>query len=104
MRKWTIPSILLLLFLLALIPDQGKLVICCKSLIIFSVCCIVYGLIRCRIFDFSGRNIQAKAEDESDKLVDPPKVEEKLGAVPNGLSTDSDVAKRLVLSIMLALR
>ncbi|KAL9445847.1 hypothetical protein AB3S75_013685 [Citrus x aurantiifolia] len=68
MRKWTIPSILLLLFLLALIPDQG-------------------------------RNIQAKAEDESDKLVDPPKVEEKLGAVPNGLSTDSDVAKREAESI-----
>ncbi|GAY42898.1 hypothetical protein CUMW_070490 [Citrus unshiu] len=68
MRKWTIPSILLLLFLVALIPDQG-------------------------------RNIQAKAEDESDKLVDPPKVEEKLGAVPNGLSTDSDVAKREAESI-----
>ncbi|KAJ4702138.1 heat shock protein 90, partial [Melia azedarach] len=46
-----------------------------------------------------GRNIQANAEDESDKLVDPPKVEEKLGAVPNGLSTDSDVAKREAESI-----
>lgn len=61
---------MLLLFLVALIPDQG-------------------------------RNIQAKAkaEDESDRQVDPPKVEEKLGAVPNGLSTDSDVAKREAESI-----
>lgn len=59
---------MLLLFLVALIPDQG-------------------------------RNIQAKAEDESDRPVDPPKVEEKLGAVPNGLSTDSDVAKREAESI-----
>ncbi|KAK4841023.1 hypothetical protein QYF36_024011 [Acer negundo] len=37
----------------------------------------------------------AKAEDESDAHVDPLKVKEKLGAVPHGLSTDSDVAKRL---------
>ncbi|PHU20975.1 Endoplasmin -like protein [Capsicum chinense] len=41
-----------------------------------------------------GRRIQANAEADSDAPVDPPKVEEKLGAVPNGLSTDSDVAKR----------
>lgn len=39
--------------------------------------------------------MQANAE-ASDEVVDPPKVEEKLGAVPNGLSTDSDVAKRFV--------
>lgn len=43
-----------------------------------------------------GRKIQANAEADSDAPVDPPKVEEKFGAVPNGLSTDSDVAKRLV--------
>ncbi|XP_055833262.1 endoplasmin homolog [Solanum dulcamara] len=41
-----------------------------------------------------GRKIQANAEADSDAPVDPPKVEEKIGAVPNGLSTDSDVAKR----------
>ncbi|XP_009606988.1 endoplasmin homolog [Nicotiana tomentosiformis] len=63
MRKWTIPSVLFLLCLLFLLPDQG-------------------------------RRIQANAEAESDAPVDPPKVEEKLGAVPHGLSTDSDVVKR----------
>ncbi|KAL8059235.1 hypothetical protein ABFS82_03G071200 [Erythranthe guttata] len=40
------------------------------------------------------RKIQANAEVDSDAAVDPPKVEEKLGAVPHGLSTDSDVVKR----------
>lgn len=49
------------------------------------------------IYGCLGQKFQAKAEDESDQLADPPKVEEKLGAVPNGLSTDSDVVKRLVL-------
>ncbi|KAJ9165958.1 hypothetical protein P3X46_020768 [Hevea brasiliensis] len=68
MRKWTIPSALLLLCLLSLISDQG-------------------------------RNLQANAESDSQNPVDPPKVEEKLGAVPNGLSTDSDVAKREAESI-----
>ena len=36
------------------------------------------------------------ADGNSEELVDPPKVEEKIGAVPNGLSTDSDVAKRFL--------
>ncbi|XP_070038750.1 endoplasmin homolog [Nicotiana tomentosiformis] len=63
MRKWTIPSVLFLLCLLFLLPDQG-------------------------------RRIQANAEAESDVPVDPPKVEEKFGAIPHGLSTDSDVVKR----------
>ncbi|KAK2986674.1 hypothetical protein RJ640_020836 [Escallonia rubra] len=63
MRKWTVPSVLFLLCLLFLLPDQG-------------------------------RKLQANAEADSEELVDPPKVEEKLGAVPHGLSTDSDVAKR----------
>ncbi|XP_010246858.1 PREDICTED: endoplasmin homolog [Nelumbo nucifera] len=67
MRKWTIPSALLLLLLLSLLPDQGH-------------------------------KLHASAE-ESEELVDPPKVEEKIGAVPNGLSTDSDVAKREAESI-----
>ncbi|CAM8912546.1 unnamed protein product [Rhodiola kirilowii] len=68
MRKWTIPSAVLLLCLLFLLPDQG-------------------------------RKLQATADDSSDELVDPPKVEDKLGAVPHGLSTDSDVAKREAESI-----
>ncbi|CDP07384.1 unnamed protein product [Coffea canephora] len=41
-----------------------------------------------------GRKIHANAEVDADAPVDPPKVEEKIGAVPNGLSTDSDVVKR----------
>ncbi|KAJ1421620.1 Ribosomal protein S5 domain 2-type fold [Sesbania bispinosa] len=68
MRKWTVPSALLLLCLLFLFADQG-------------------------------RNFQANAEVNSEELVDPPKVEDKIGAVPHGLSTDSDVAKREAESI-----
>lgn len=67
MRKWTIPSVLFLLCLLFLLPDQG-------------------------------RKLHANAED-SDEVVDPPKIEDKIGAVPHGLSTDSDVAKREAESI-----
>jgi len=43
-----------------------------------------------------GRKIHANAEGHSEELANPPKVEDKLGAVPHGLSTDSDVAKRFV--------
>ncbi|XP_042489301.1 endoplasmin homolog [Macadamia integrifolia] len=69
MRKWTVPAALLLLLLLSLLPDQG-------------------------------RKIHANAEEsETEELVDPPKVEDKIGAVPHGLSTDSDVAKREAESI-----
>jgi heat shock protein beta len=68
MRKWTIPSVLLLFSLLLLFADQGQ-------------------------------KFQANAEGNSDELVDPPKVEDKIGAVPHGLSTDSDVAKREAESI-----
>jgi len=46
---------------------------------------VIYGCV--------GRKIHANAE-ASDEVVDPPKVEDKLGAVPHGLSTDSDVVKR----------
>ncbi|KAK8642351.1 hypothetical protein V6N13_011698 [Hibiscus sabdariffa] len=60
MRKWAIPSALILLCLLSLLSDQG-------------------------------RKVHANAEEGA---VDPPKVEEKIGAVPNGLQTDSDVVKR----------
>ncbi|KAJ6836793.1 endoplasmin-like protein [Iris pallida] len=63
MRKWALPSILLLVLLLSNLSDHG-------------------------------RKIHANAEEERDELVDPPKVEEKLGAVHGGLSTDSDVANR----------
>lgn len=48
--------------------------------------------------DSLGRKIHANAEGDSEELVNPPKVEEKIGAVPNGLSTDSDVAKRFLHS------
>ncbi|XP_061363696.1 endoplasmin homolog [Gastrolobium bilobum] len=68
MRKWTVPSVLLLLTLLFLFADQG-------------------------------RKFQANAEGDSEELVDPPKVEDRIGAVPNGLSTDSDVVKREAESI-----
>lgn len=68
MRRWTIPSALLLLCVLCLLPDQG-------------------------------RKLHANAEGSSEELVDPPKVEDKLGAVPHGLSTDSEVAKREAESI-----
>ncbi|CAL0333199.1 unnamed protein product [Lupinus luteus] len=68
MRKWTLPSILLLLSLLLLFSDQGQ-------------------------------KLKANAEANSEELVDPPKVEDKIGAVPHGLSTDSDVAKREAESI-----
>ncbi|THU60169.1 hypothetical protein C4D60_Mb07t09800 [Musa balbisiana] len=70
MRKWALPSALLLLLLLSTVPDRG-------------------------------RKLHANAEDsgDSDELVDPPKVEDKLGAVPHGLSTDSEVAKREAESI-----
>ncbi|KAI4336769.1 hypothetical protein L6164_015254 [Bauhinia variegata] len=58
-------------------------------------------LLLCLLFLFAdqGRKFQANAEADSEELVDPPKVEEKIGAVPNGLSTDSDVAKREAESI-----
>ncbi|KAK9164493.1 hypothetical protein Syun_005395 [Stephania yunnanensis] len=69
MRKLALSSALLLFLLLSLLPDQG-------------------------------RKIHANAEEsDPDSVVDPPKVEEKLGAVPSGLSTDSDVAKREAESI-----
>ncbi|KAK1362296.1 endoplasmin-like [Heracleum sosnowskyi] len=63
MKKCTVPSVLFLVCLLFLLPDQG-------------------------------RKLHASAEDDSEELVDPPKVEDRIGAVPHGLSTDSDVAKR----------
>lgn len=49
------------------------------------------------LFWFLGRKLHANAEEsgESGDVTDLPKVEEKIGgAVPDGLSTDSDVVKR----------
>jgi len=40
---------------------------------------------------------QVNAEGDSDELVDPLKVEDKIGVVPHDLSTDSDVVKRCAL-------
>ncbi|XP_047268158.1 endoplasmin homolog [Capsicum annuum] len=40
------------------------------------------------------RKIQANVEADSDAPVNPPKVEEKHSAIPNDLSTGSDVSKR----------
>ncbi|CAN6162704.1 unnamed protein product [Urochloa humidicola] len=45
------------------------------------------------------KKLQVNAEESSDDLANPPKVEEKLGAVPHGLSTDSEVAQREAESI-----
>ncbi|KAE8656450.1 Endoplasmin-like protein [Hibiscus syriacus] len=60
MKKWAVPSALILLCLFSLFSDQG-------------------------------RKVHANAEEGA---IDPPKVEEKIGSVPNGLQTDSDVVKR----------
>jgi len=43
------------------------------------------------------RMYQANAEGDSDELVDQPKVKDKIGVVPHGLSIDSDVIKRCKL-------
>ncbi|XP_014504844.1 endoplasmin homolog [Vigna radiata var. radiata] len=58
-------------------------------------------LLLCLLFLFAdqGRKFQANAAGDSDGVVDPPKVEDKIGAVPHGLSTDSDVVKREAESI-----
>lgn len=42
-----------------------------------------------------GRKLHANAEESSNDVTDPPKVEEKLGG-HGGLSTDSDVVHRSV--------
>ncbi|KAJ1692631.1 hypothetical protein LUZ63_009329 [Rhynchospora breviuscula] len=69
MRKWVF-SLLLLVFLLSILPDQGQ-------------------------------KLRANAEESGDvdEGADLPKVEEKLGAVPHGLSTDSEVNQREAESI-----
>jgi len=42
----------------------------------------------------AAKKLQVNAEESSDEVGDFPKVEEKLGAVPHGLSTDSEVVQR----------
>ncbi|GER26614.1 heat shock protein 90 [Striga asiatica] len=84
MRKWTIPSVLFLLCLLFLLPDQVMNAVNFGSYVSNFVMIWSY---------LYGRKIQANAE-ESGAPVDPPKVEETIGAVPHGLSTDSDVVRR----------
>ncbi|KAH7692591.1 Heat shock protein Hsp90 family protein [Dioscorea alata] len=70
MKTWALASALLLLLLLSTVPDPGH-----------------------------KHHANAEGTDDSDAPVDPPKVEEKLGAIPSGLSTDADVAKREAESI-----
>lgn len=40
----------------------------------------------------------AEENEDSDEVADLPKVEEKLGAIPSGLSTDSEVTKRFAFT------
>jgi hypothetical protein len=51
-----------------------------------------------RIFlmlDFSGPHAQVKAEEDAvENGIDAPKIEEKVGGVPSGLTTDSEVVQR----------
>lgn len=156
MKRWTIPSAMLLLCLLFLLPDQGKLVLLIilefrfliisissvlrffgsswsyanndswilkayfhhKLLSSFSPLFTPYEVVdqpfylllnvfkKLKWIKFfgdlicccPGRKLHANADASSDEVVDPPKVEEKIGAIPHGLSTDSDVAKRFVKS------
>ncbi|KAM0945524.1 putative Heat shock protein Hsp90 family [Dioscorea sansibarensis] len=70
MKTWALASALLLLLLLSTVPDPGR-----------------------------KHHANAEVTDDSDAPVDPPKIEEKLGAIPSGLSTDADVAKREAESI-----
>lgn len=43
-----------------------------------------------------GTKIQANVVAYSGELIDPPKVEAKIGGVSNNHSTDSDVVKKFV--------
>lgn len=69
---------------------RGMREIMWKRMLIYIVELVGFG-----VFASLGRKLHASAEGDTDELVDPPKVEEKYGAVPSGLSTDSDVTKRL---------
>ncbi|AQK67198.1 shepherd-like1 [Zea mays] len=108
MRKWALSSALLLLFLLTTLPDPGMsppagdLQFLCVRLMYFVVCGFSIPLFSTRSGADSvslAKKLQVNAEESSDDLANPPKVEEKLGAVPHGLSTDSEVAQREAESI-----
>ncbi|KAH6780204.1 Chaperone protein htpG family protein [Perilla frutescens var. hirtella] len=60
----------------------------------WTICSFLFLLCLLFLLPDQGRKIHANAEADSDAPVDPPKVEEKIGAVPHGLTTDSDVVKR----------
>lgn len=97
MRKWTVASVLLLLCLLFLFADQGTTLHHSPFTLVFFVYHFVFEFVYASYFASVGRKFQANAAGDSDELVDPPKVEDKIGAVPQGLSTDSDVVKRYAL-------
>uniref|UniRef100_A0A0E0AEE1 Endoplasmin homolog n=1 Tax=Oryza glumipatula TaxID=40148 RepID=A0A0E0AEE1_9ORYZ len=83
MRKWALSSaLLLLLLLLTTLPDPGMLELCDPL-----------------APEATTKKLQVNADDSTDELVDPPKVEEKIGGVPHGLSTDSEVVQREAESI-----
>ncbi len=47
------------------------------------------------MLDFSGPHAQVKAEEDAvENGIDAPKIEEKVGGVPSGLTTDSEVVQR----------
>ncbi|GKB15625.1 endoplasmin [Tanacetum coccineum] len=49
--------------------------------------------------DAVGQKVHTNAKADTNELVDPPKIEDKLEAVPHGLSTNYDVTKRPSLSV-----
>eukprot|EP01018_Ginkgo_biloba_P012003 Gb_39845 [translate_table: standard] len=65
MRKWTVPTALLLLIVVAILPNQGPHL-----------------------------RANAEEAGSRDENVSPPKVEEGFGAIPDALSTDPNVAQR----------
>jgi heat shock protein beta len=78
MRKWTIPFVLLLLLsLFLLFADQGSFIYFVAHFKLRSLFNFVYDLKICSL----GQKFQANAEGNSDELVDPPKVDDKIGAV-----------------------
>ncbi len=48
------------------------------------------------LFCFAGPHAQVKADEESvlENEIEKPKIEEKIGGVPSGLTTDAEVVKR----------
>ncbi|OIW14273.1 hypothetical protein TanjilG_21413 [Lupinus angustifolius] len=61
-----------------------------NALVLFSILILIAD---------QGRKFEANADSDSEKVVDLPKVEDKIAAVPSGLSIDSNMVKREVESI-----